>query len=303
MSNDENIVNTDEIYTDEEIAEFEAMFGEGFLSPGGQEEVAKIVENVSLAGKEVLDIGVGIGGPACLLIEKHGAARVTGIDVEDTVLETAAQTVLRRGLQDRVILKRVEPGPLPFDDESFDVVFSKDAIIHIPDKGALFREIYRILKSDGCIAMSDWYRGEETLTEEMTAWLEPHGSEFVMTPIQNDADLLGSAGFVDIAILVDIPHMNRQPDHRLRNFGVVGNALCPGSAQEPLTMSQGAPRQSRWIGLVAIKAHLSCDFPLQRMTNRRLTPTKDRAAAVTARSAAGSPRIASSAPQPRPFET
>ena len=201
MSNDENIVNTDEIYTDEEIAEFEAMFGEGFLSPGGQEEVAKIVENVSLAGKEVLDIGVGIGGPACLLIEKHGATRVTGIDVEDTVLKTAAQTVLRRGLQDRVILKRVEPGPLPFDDESFDVVFSKDAIIHIPDKGALFREIYRILKPGGCIAMSDWYRGEEPLTEEMAEWLEPHGSEFVMTPIQNDADLLVSAGFVDTEII------------------------------------------------------------------------------------------------------
>ena len=68
MSNDQNIVNTDEIYTVEEIAEFEAMFGEGFLSPGGQEEVAKIVENVSLTGKEVLDIGVGIGGPpACSL--------------------------------------------------------------------------------------------------------------------------------------------------------------------------------------------------------------------------------------------
>ena len=196
MSNNEDIE-----YSDEDIIEFEAIFGEGFLSPGGQEEVAKIVENVNLAGKDVLDIGIGIGGPACLLVENHGAARVTGIDVEDPVLEKATRTVIRRGLQDRVLLKRVESGPLPFDDESFDVVFSKDAIIHIHDKDALFREIYRILRPGGCIAMSDWYRSEEPLTEEMAAWLEPHGSDFTMTPIQNDADLLGSAGFVDTAIL------------------------------------------------------------------------------------------------------
>lgn len=196
MSNEQGIE-----YSDQDIIEFEAMFGAGFLSPGGQEEVAKIVENVDLAGKEVLDIGVGIGGPACLLVEKHGAARVTGIDVEDPVLEKAAQIVLRRGLQDRVLLKRVEPGPLPFDDESFDVVFSKDAIIHIHDKDALFRDIYRVLRPGGCIALSDWYRSEEPLTEEMAAWLERFGSDFAMTPIQNDANLLGSVGFVDTAIL------------------------------------------------------------------------------------------------------
>ncbi len=196
MSNEQGIE-----YSDQDIIEFEAMFGAGFLSPGGQEEVAKIVENVDLAGKEVLDIGVGIGGPACLLVEKHGAARGTGIDVEDPVLEKAAQIVVRRGLQDRVLLKRVEPGPLPFDDESFDVVFSKDAIIHIHDKDALFRDIYRVLRPGGCIALSDWYRSEEPLTEEMAAWLERFGSDFAMTPIQNDANLLGSVGFVDTAIL------------------------------------------------------------------------------------------------------
>jgi len=60
--------------------------------------------------------------------------------------------------------------------------------------------------------------------------------------------------------LADIPHMNRQPDRSLRDFGVVNNAGCPGSAQDPLTMSQGAPRQGRWIDLVVIKAHLSRGF-------------------------------------------
>ncbi len=49
--------------------------------------------------------------------------------------------------------------------------------------------------------MSDWYRSEKPLTEEMTEWLEPWGSDFTMTPIQNDINLIESAGFVDTAIL------------------------------------------------------------------------------------------------------
>lgn len=196
MASDENVEYPDDIITKLEVA-----FGKGFLSPGGQEEVAKIVEGIDLKGKEVLDIGVGIGGPACLLVEDHGAFRVTGIDVEERVLQRAAATVASHGLQDRIVLKRVTPGPLPFDDKSFDVVFSKDSIIHIPDKQALFKEIYRVLRSGGWLVMSDWYCSEEPFTEEMAKWVEATELSFAMTPIRNDGSLLGELGFVDHATL------------------------------------------------------------------------------------------------------
>ncbi len=107
--------------------------------------MAKIVEGLDLRGLEVLDIGTGIGGPACLLVEAHDAGHVTSIDVEEPVLARAAAAISERGLVDRIELKKVRPGPLPFPDEHFDLVFSKDSIIHIQDKTALYADIFRAL--------------------------------------------------------------------------------------------------------------------------------------------------------------
>ena len=46
---------------------------------------------------------------------------------------------------DRIGLLKVAPGPLPFPPGTFDVVFSKDSIVHIPDKAALMAEVFRVL--------------------------------------------------------------------------------------------------------------------------------------------------------------
>jgi phosphoethanolamine N-methyltransferase len=196
MSGDENVE-----YTEDFIRRLELTFGKGFLSPGGEEEVSKIVEGIDLEGKTVLDIGVGLGGPACLLVGVYGAGHVMGIDVEDPVIERAAATVESHGLSDRITLKRVAPGKLPFDDESFDVVFSKDTIVHIPDKLGLFDEIRRVLKPGGWVVMSDWYCDEKPFTKEMAAWVESIGLSFAMAPIGDDKTCLEQAGFVDCAAL------------------------------------------------------------------------------------------------------
>ena len=188
-------------YSDEFIAKLEVTFGKGFLSPGGAEEVAKILEGIDIGGKEILDIGVGIGGPTCLLVSSHGAKSVTGIDVEKGLLSKAQATVSSQGLGDQIDLQLVSPGPLPFDDAIFDVVFSKDSIIHIPDKRALFSEVYRVLRPGGWVVMSDWYCSAEPFTEEMSSWVEATGLSFAMTPIQNDGSSLAEIGFTDTAIL------------------------------------------------------------------------------------------------------
>jgi phosphoethanolamine N-methyltransferase len=116
-------------YPEHFIERLHAVWGEGFLSPGGADEVAEIVRGLELRGKTVLDVGFGTAGPAMVLAGQCGAACVIGIDVEEPLLRRASALIEKAGLSEKVALRIVEPGPLPFDDESFDVVFSKDSII------------------------------------------------------------------------------------------------------------------------------------------------------------------------------
>ncbi|MEM6340926.1 MAG: class I SAM-dependent methyltransferase, partial [Pseudomonadota bacterium] len=115
------------LYDQQLITFLEELWGDGFLSPGGPNEVMRVIEGVDLNGKHVLDIGSGSGACSILLIQLGGAAKVTGIDLEDPVCEAARARATLAGLSDRIDIEKVTPGPFPFEDQSFDVVFSKDS--------------------------------------------------------------------------------------------------------------------------------------------------------------------------------
>lgn len=189
-------------YDDNMVGAIELLWGEGFLSPGGREEVALILDGLDLAGKSVLDVGCGTGGVDVLLVREHGADQVLGIDVEQPVLDQSIARARREGLADRLSFRKVAPGAFPLEDESFDVVFSKDAMIHIGDKAALFAEVYRVLRPGGCFAASDWMcRDEEPPSAEMQHYLGVVGLTFGMhsPPVYRAA--LEAAGFERIELV------------------------------------------------------------------------------------------------------
>jgi ubiquinone/menaquinone biosynthesis C-methylase UbiE len=171
---------TDDHYPPQMIAMLEAVWGEGFLSPGGPDEVARVIAGHDLTGKSVLDIGCGAGGIDLALVQNHGAGHVCGIDVEDPVLTHARALVARAGLTDRIGLVKVAPGPLPFPPGTFDVVFSKDSIVHIPDKPALMAEVFRVLKPGGRFLASDWLIGTDTISPLMADYIAAEGLDFGM---------------------------------------------------------------------------------------------------------------------------
>ena len=181
------------------VGQLETIWGEGFMSPGGAAEVGRIVAGAGVAGADVLDIGCGTGGAALVLAVEHDARSVTGVDVEGYVVEEATRRAAERGESSRVRFLRVPPGPLPLPDGSFDVVFSKDAIIHVPDKGALYAEARRVLRPGGELCVGDWFRGEGAeLDAEVDAFIASSREEFFMQSLHEGGDLVASAGFVDV---------------------------------------------------------------------------------------------------------
>lgn len=189
-----------ELYPEEMVALLQAVWGEGFLSPGGPEEVARILGGADVTGAAVLDIGCGAGGADVALVATHGAGYVTGIDVEDTVLAHARALVARRGLSARIGLAKVVPGLLPFPPATFDVVFSKEAIVHIPDKAALMAEVFRVLRPGGRFIASDWLLGHDgPPSAAMTAYIAAEGLDFGMAGLARYAKAMRAAGFVDVA--------------------------------------------------------------------------------------------------------
>ena len=198
---------SDEILYDTQLIAFlEEIWGDGFLSPGGADEVARVITGVDLTSRYVLDIGSGSGACGILLLRDHGAARVTGIDVEDPVCGAARTHIAAAGLSDQFDVQKVDPGPLPFADATFDVVFSKDAIIHIPDKSAMAREAFRVLKPGGRFAASDWLMSHDGApSAEMADYIKEEGLDFAMASPTTYRAAMEGAGFTDVELV------NRNP--------------------------------------------------------------------------------------------
>ena len=178
----------------------ELLWGDGFLSPGGEAAVEAIVAGLDLRGQTVLDIGCALAGCDLLLAGKFGA-QVIGLDIEPALIEGGRERVAKAGLTDQVELRLVTPGLLPLAEASVEVVFGKDSWIHIEDKRSFFAEVYRVLKPGGLLAASDWLRSDQPYSEDMRYFFQMEGLTYHMDTLENYGAILRDSGFVEVQLV------------------------------------------------------------------------------------------------------
>lgn len=186
-------------YTAEELASIPAEANMG-LSCGNPVATASLRE-----GEVVVDLGSGGGLDVFLAAEKVGpAGRAVGIDMTPEMVELARRNAARRlegGAHDNVEFHLATIDRLPLADSSVDVIISNCVVNLAPDKPAVFREMARVLKPGGRLAVSDIalkLRLPTELSQDLLAYV---GCVAGAIPIEDYKRGLIEAGFAEVAVI------------------------------------------------------------------------------------------------------
>lgn len=153
----------------------------------------ELAQEINLNGQKVLDVGCGIGGPCRMLADEFDCT-VTGIDLSAEFIRTAVGLSQLVNLDHKTKFVVGDAVHLPFEDDSFDVVWTQHVQMNIPDKNKYYSEIARVLKPRGLFLYYDIFKDNDEEVAYPMPWASSADQSFLVRSSEMH-DIVKALGF------------------------------------------------------------------------------------------------------------
>lgn len=123
------------------------------------------------ADTRVIDLGSGYGGSMRYVVREYGC-RAVGLNLSERENERGRRQTAEQGLDDRLEIVDGTYDDVPYDDASFDVVWSQDALLHSGDRRRALEEAVRILRPGGHLVFTDPMQTDDCNTDVLQPILD-----------------------------------------------------------------------------------------------------------------------------------
>jgi phosphoethanolamine N-methyltransferase len=179
-------------YLSSAILQYESVYGDDFVSPGGREMAVELIRRMALTpGSQVLDVGCGLGGSAFVMAAEFGL-RVDGIDLSKNMLRLANAKLAANGLSDSVNLQWGDCLELERENV-YDAVYSRDVFLHIQDKSRLFTTLENALQPGGKLLFTDYCCGPKPWDDDFGDYVKDRN--YSLHTVDEYAGIISDAGF------------------------------------------------------------------------------------------------------------
>ena len=159
----------------------------------GLEVSKELAQQITSSNLKVLDVGCGLGGPARMIADEKGCT-VTGLDLSQEFINTAKALSKLVNLDSKTTFLKADALDLPFERNSFDIVWTQHVQMNIFEKKKFYSEIFRVLKTGGKFLYYDIFKSSDNDINYPMPW----ASRQDLSHLINIAELekiLNSIGF------------------------------------------------------------------------------------------------------------
>ena len=253
-------------YSRKSILRYEKIFGKTYVSTGGEATTAEFCAEMGLeAGMKILDVGAGIGGSAFFMAKAFGVT-VEGVDLSSNMVDIARENLCKMSedVQKNVSFRVEDATSMEYPENYYDIVYSRDTILHIADKKSLFQNFFKTLKPGGRVVITDYCRGDlaklgkDDYGQDFKDYVAERG--YHLLTVDQYGQVLADAGFSSVDAqdrtkqFIDILHRELEDFRKIREEVVEEYSvedfdhICEGWEEKVVRCNSGDQAWGYFVG-------------------------------------------------------